>query len=65
MRLTPENGSITTLGRDKHGGEIYFLYADNDNIIYSATGYTILKEKNAIQKTVPNIAIKSVARMEG
>ncbi|MCF8450465.1 MAG: histidine kinase [Taibaiella sp.] len=64
LRLTPEDGSISEVSKDVNGAEIYYLYADDHSIIYSATGHTMLTGAGSKQSKVATIAIKAVVPVD-
>lgn len=49
LQLSETDGSITKLSDDKNTADIYYLYADEDNIIFSATGHTIIPQKELLK----------------
>lgn len=65
LRLNEQDGSTIKLGTDVNSADIYYLYADVHNIIYSATGHTIVSQK-ALSGTSKkllssnNLAVKAV-----
>jgi two-component sensor histidine kinase len=65
LRLNETDGSLTKLSSDENSADIYYLYADAHNIIYSATGHTIvsreeLNGKSKKRASSNNLAVKAV-----
>jgi len=58
------NGQINTISEDKNNAEIYYLYADDHNIIYSSTGYTLIPRKGKSYAGIKDLAIKCIVPID-
>lgn len=64
LRFQARTGVIQQLSTDKHGAEIYYLYADDRNVFYSATGHTMLSNEGKKQTKSADIAVKAVVPVD-
>jgi hypothetical protein len=55
---------IRTEKRDPNNADIYYLYADDDNIIYSSTGHSMISAKGFAEKSAGYHAIKAVVSVD-